>query len=699
VKRTFIYWILMLAMIFPARGQFNEKRSLAETNHRIYRALYDPSGQYIVSTGSDNNIIIWNAGTGIIYRTLTGLKKRPNGVVFSGKKGILYSAGEDGLITTWNMDLVQVTATTPGHSDAINALAIHNERSLLATGGDDRVLRLWSLTGETPELVYELQGHRKPITCLDFSPDGSRIVSGSGDGTLALWDTQSGTKLAQVDAHDGWVFCVRFSPEGRQLCSGGDDRLLRIRDASTLEEIRVLEGHTGWVQSCSYTPSGKKIISGGHDDRVRIWDASTGKQEGVSDKLENIVLSVDASPVRNDFISTCMFSEHLRVWAYGTGGEMAAATAGRDNGEPVSPATVAEELPATEARTVPGKEGETGTDVPVISVFSPMAVNGKVTHDRSSLLVVGKAEAGGGIQTVLVNRKLANLNDAGVFQAEISLSAGENSLEVVAVSKKGKMASSIMTVLCTDESATLAREEDSSLRSGRYYALIIAINEYADDRITDLDYPIQDADTLYETLITHYSFRKEDVTYLKNPTRTEMIIQLDQLSQKITSEDNLLIFYAGHGFWDEKTGIGYWLPSDAARSNTANWFGNSTLRDFIGGIRSRHTLLIADACFSGSIFKTRSAFAAGEQGVRKLYDLPSRKAMTSGAMKEEVPDRSVFVKYLVQELRQNEASYLPSEELFGNFKTAVLNNSPNVPQYGTIQNVGDEGGDFIFIRK
>ncbi|MCK4747421.1 MAG: caspase family protein, partial [Bacteroidales bacterium] len=172
---------------------------------------------------------------------------------------------------------------------------------------------------------------------------------------------------------------------------------------------------------------------------------------------------------------------------------------------------------------------------------------------------------------------------------------------------------------------------------------------------------------------------------------------LDELGEKVTSNDNLLIFYAGHGHWDDKTGIGYWLPHDAARSNTANWFRNSTLRDFIGSIRSRHTLLIADACFSGSIFKTRAGFAPEEQGIMKLHDLPSRKAMTSGTLKE-VPDQSVFVRYLIRELKQNEARFLPSEALFGNFKTAVLNNSPNVPQYGTIQNVGDEGGDFIFVR-
>ena len=124
----------------------------------------------------------------------------------------------------------------------------------------------------------------------------------------------------------------------------------------------------------------------------------------------------------------------------------------------------------------------------------------------------------------------------------------------------------------------------------------------------------------------------------------------------------------------------------------------STIVDFIRGIETSHTLLITDACFSGGIFKTRKAFSDAPPAVTELYKLPSRKAMTSGTLKE-VPDKSVFVKYLIRELKQNEARYIPSSNLFRNFESAVLNNSPNVPQYGTIQNVGDEGGDFIFVRK
>jgi hypothetical protein len=72
--------------------------------------------------------------------------------------------------------------------------------------------------------------------------------------------------------------------------------------------------------------------------------------------------------------------------------------------------------------------------------------------------------------------------------------------------------------------------------------------------------------------------------------------------------------------------------------------------------------------------------------------------MTSGVL-QVVPDESTFMKYLVEKLTTNSEKFLPSEQLFSNLKTAVINNSQNLPQFGVIQNVGDEGGDFIFIKR
>lgn len=237
-------------------------------------------------------------------------------------------------------------------------------------------------------------------------------------------------------------------------------------------------------------------------------------------------------------------------------------------------------------------------------------------------------------------------------------------------------------------------------KEGKYFALIIGISDYDDVLIPDLDnLPTSDAEKLSNVLNTQYTFLTNDVTLLKNPTRREIVIALDNLSQNASKNDNVLIFYAGHGHYDSENQIGYWLPKDAEMTNTSNWIYNDQLVASIKKIKSKHTLLISDACFSGSIFKSRSINLqnAGE-ALKKKYELPSRKAITSGTLKT-VPNVSVFMKYLLDRLSNTPEDFTSAGQLFQSIEIPVGNNSPTTPQYGVIQNVGDEGGDFIFIRK
>jgi len=242
----------------------------------------------------------------------------------------------------------------------------------------------------------------------------------------------------------------------------------------------------------------------------------------------------------------------------------------------------------------------------------------------------------------------------------------------------------------------LANAENSKGRHN--YALLIAVEEYKDPAIVSLSEPLKDAKQLKEILIGHYTFDSVDVTMLVNPTFEEINVAFDELSHQITPTDNLLIFYAGHGYFDDKTNIGYWLPSDAQEKNRARWFRNSALVENIGAINSKHTLLIADACFSGGIFKTRSALNNASVDIANQMKRASRKAMTSGSL-TTVPDKSVFMRYLLKTLKENENKYLASEDLFETIRTAMRNNAGTKPLYGEIQNVGDEGGDFVLIKR
>lgn len=267
----------------------------------------------------------------------------------------------------------------------------------------------------------------------------------------------------------------------------------------------------------------------------------------------------------------------------------------------------------------------------------------------------------------------------------VKLQSGKNELEIV-----------VETAYATVRSEKRTIEYKSS-GSGHYHALLIGVENYDDFSINDLEKPIDDCEALANTLVNNYTFAKQDVHTLKNPTKEQILEKLIYLQERLTPQDQLLIFYSGHGL--VKNEIGYWLPSDAQKNNRLKWFSNAELRDYINSIKTQHTLVIADACFSGSIF-TGGYRDVTEFACAEMEKIPSRRAMTSGA-NTVVPDNSVFFKYLIKKLNENNASCLSAETLYSKVKPAVIYNSPNnhIPQFGVMPQTGDEGGNFIFRRR
>ena len=229
---------------------------------------------------------------------------------------------------------------------------------------------------------------------------------------------------------------------------------------------------------------------------------------------------------------------------------------------------------------------------------------------------------------------------------------------------------------------------------GKYHAIIISENDYISSSIPDLKDPRDDALNLSKILINKYFFNKEDITLLNDPTRNEIIDALDDKRRQLSTDDNLLIFYAGHGYWDEELEMGYWLPSDARKESIGSWIANTDLTIRINAIQAKHVLLISDACFSGGIFKTRSVLSGS---LNRLYGLKSRKAITSGNL-TEVPDKSILMKFLIKKLESNKNQFISTDQLFADIRHNIMNNSYTEPLYGVIQMTGDEGGEFIFYN-
>jgi hypothetical protein len=338
---------------------------------------------------------------------------------------------------------------------------------------------------------------------------------------------------------------------------------------------------------------------------------------------------------------------------------------------------------------------------PVIKINSPDLSRGfKQTVQDEMISIAGTAYDESGLFEVLVNGIPAKIGSNYSFSIQLVLVEGSNKISIIAKDKQMNTASESFYIERESYKPIDVTSNSEIPEIGNYYALIIGIADYLDPSLHDLDEPVNDAQKFYRILTQNYQFPFENVYLLQNPTKDEITMALEKYFKTLGNRDNLLIFYAGHGYWDEKFKQGYWLAADSRTDNRGTWLSNSTIRDYIRAISCKHSLLITDACFSGGIFKSREAFPDASKAVNELYKLPSRKAITSGAM-SEVPDKSVFLEYLIKRLEENEQKYLPTEQLFASFKIAVINNSPEsqVPQFGEVKETGDEGGDFIFVKK
>ena len=368
-------------------------------------------------------------------------------------------------------------------------------------------------------------------------------------------------------------------------------------------------------------------------------------------------------------------------------------------------------LPDRIKEKIPNEDIENTADItdnipPEIIITSPNVTRGfKPVSANKQIVITGLVTDESGVYEIMINGEEINMQNNGAFSHTVLLAMGDNLFTVTATDTKRNTTTKTFTI---ERNSNLEQTEvvnnqtnnnTNVIQTGKYYALIIGVSEYSDPNINDLNNePTNDAQELYNVLTTNYTFDKENITLLKNPTYKKIVRSFDDFNKIVTDEDNFLIFYAGHGYYSEEEKVGYWLPSDAELDYTDAWLYNSVLVDNIKKINSKHTLLISDACFSGSIFQTRSLSKNAPMAYQKKYELKSRTGITSGTLKT-VPNESVFFQYLIDRLKNNKQKYMSSSELFQKIEIPVGNNSPNTPQFGDIQNVGHEGGDFIFIRK
>ncbi len=250
-------------------------------------------------------------------------------------------------------------------------------------------------------------------------------------------------------------------------------------------------------------------------------------------------------------------------------------------------------------------------------------------------------------------------------------------------------------------------QQESDFKKGNNHLLVIGINQYADSSIPKLRNARKDAEAVVKVLTESYGFENQHCTTLfdEDAKAREIIRAFGKLKQEVKNDDNLLIYIAGHGHYED--GVGYLIPYDGDMSEPAySFLRHSTIKEDLCRIKAQHIFLVTDTCFSGALFSgTRNALPEIKdirQFALNVAPFPSRIILTAGRI-EEVSDglyndNSPFAKSFLTFLQNNPYEIFPVSSLIQHIRETVPNNARQQPDWGRLLDMNDQKGEMIFLR-
>lgn len=239
-------------------------------------------------------------------------------------------------------------------------------------------------------------------------------------------------------------------------------------------------------------------------------------------------------------------------------------------------------------------------------------------------------------------------------------------------------------------------ESKQNATSGKNYLLTIGIDKYREWQ--PLSNAVKDAKDFADVLKRQYQFESEDVFTLFNEQATETNIYqaFRDMKRRLQPLDNLIVYYSGHGHYDDEFDEGYWIPVNARPNDESNFISNANIVKRINALNTQHTLLIVDSCFSGSlVVRKRNAIPDERFKSRRILASGRHETVSDGKEGENSPFSAGLLTYL----RKNTSPKLDASSLIKFVKDFVFTQAQQHPVDGRIQNSADEGGEFVFYLR
>ena len=319
---------------------------------------------------------------------------------------------------------------------------------------------------------------------------------------------------------------------------------------------------------------------------------------------------------------------------------------------------------------------------------------------QGAVTVAGRVKDKSKIDMVRIDGTWVNLNDDGRFEVQIFPKPGQKSMRLVAIDSLGNRSKPKKIRISPRASGRWVAKRTES-ESGKYYAVLIGNAEYK--HWDDLGTPPDDIRTIGDLLERSYGFVNQ--FRLLDVTGNQILETIRKLRDVLSEKDHLLVYYAGHGV--KASGIGYWVPVDGKMDDPEKWVANEAVNRALRRLPSRHVIVVADSCYSGTIAEERVVIT---KKARSALPSWTRTAMSSGSGDQVVLEPfveegekgnvfSVFADEFINVLKTNRATSISATQIHKRVRGVLEENFDQKPQYGALSSAGhDQGDDFLFLK-
>lgn len=609
----------------------------------------------VIGSGKDLVIVFNNSGS--IAKKLEGTKGNVVDIDSDrlGEK-ILSSASNEAIL--WDTGSGKIIMRFTGHKKNILQGRIVSDNTV-ATIGEDNQLMVWNM--ESGEMIYAVEDHEKGLRAMDGRK--GIIATGGKNGLVVIRDALKQEILAKMQLEQP-ISEIAIGLEAKKAYVGTSNGKLYFIDLEKGKTENIIDLNKGRINDLSLASDNQHLVISARS--ILIYDIRSMEQVREMNKVSSAVIAASFTPDGNSLFYMEEFAPKVECVDVSNIGI---------------------------AYSVNVKDEDDKTP-PQIYLASPAKmVDNRVVHYEDLLAIRGSVIDDYGVQNLKINGITTPVKSNGNFVINLPLSMGENfvTIEVTDINQNTALKKFIVTRKNLDGTAYDPSEATN-------YLLVIGINKY--DHWPQLYNAVKDANDVVNTLLGMYGFEFANVTLItdKQATRSNLYKTLREFVSKVGPKDNFMIYYSGHGYFDELLNEGYWVPSDARINQTGDYLSNSDISKIIANIDSQHTFLVADACFSGSLFNESSRGYA--ENVEKFK---SRWGLASGRL-ETVSDgdigaNSPFARSFIEYLKTNDKEKLAVSQLVQYVKIQVAEVSDQTPIGNPLKGVGDEGGEFIFYKK